>query len=144
MINYKQYLDEKIHQLKVVCRSQWDYLNYSNLCAWLEDNFNGDMQGKYYAIKILLHTVYYKKIDIEKVHTEISDGKEVSLAVIIEAIRITVTKKGDKMALLTLRDYSGFIEVAVFPETYKRYKDVIAIKTFFLIIKNEVNVTGNI
>lgn len=66
MINYKQYLDEKIHQLKVVCRSQWDYLNYSNLCAWLEDNFNGDVQGKYYAIKILLHTVYYKKIDIEK------------------------------------------------------------------------------
>ncbi len=66
MINYKQYLDEKIHQLKVVCRSQWDYLNYSNLCAWLEDNFNGDIQGKYYAIKILLHTVYYKKIDIEK------------------------------------------------------------------------------
>lgn len=66
MINYRQYLDEKIHQLKVVCRSQWDYLNYSNLCAWLEDNFNGDLEGKYYAIKILLHTVYYKKVDIEK------------------------------------------------------------------------------
>ena len=74
-----------------------------------------------------------RNIDIEKVHSTIADGKEVSLAVIIENIRITVTKKGDKMALLTLRDYQGFIEVAVFPETYKRYKSVCLIDTPVLV-----------
>ncbi len=74
-----------------------------------------------------------RKISIEKVHTQIADGKEVSLAIIIENIRITVTKKGDKMALLSLRDYEGTIEVAVFPETYKRYKDLIALDVPLLV-----------
>ena len=31
------------------------------------------------------------------------------------------------MALVKLRDYRGTIEVAVFPETYKRYKSLIII-----------------
>lgn len=79
-----------------------------------------------------------RNINIEKTHTETSDGKETSLAVIIESIKITITKKGDKMALLTLRDYTGYIEVAVFPETYKRYKEVIAIDTP-LVVRGKVS-----
>jgi DNA polymerase-3 subunit alpha len=79
-----------------------------------------------------------RNIDIEKVHSHTADGKEVSLAVIIEAIKITITKKGDKMALLTLRDYSGFIEVAVFPESYKKYKDLVVIDTP-LVIRGKVS-----
>jgi DNA polymerase-3 subunit alpha len=77
-------------------------------------------------------------ITIEKIHTSFSDGKEVSLAVIIEAIRITITKKGDKMALLTLRDYEGFIEVAVFPEIYKKYKH-LCILDAPLIVKGKIS-----
>lgn len=64
-------------------------------------------------------------IDIEKIHNETPDGKEVNLAVIIENIKTTKTKKGDIMGLLRIRDYSGSIEVAVFPETYKKYKALI-------------------
>lgn len=64
-MEYQQYLDEKMHQLRVVCQSQWEYLKYSDLSNWLEDNFQDDIEGKYYATKILLHTVYYKKKDIE-------------------------------------------------------------------------------
>jgi DNA polymerase-3 subunit alpha len=79
-----------------------------------------------------------RNIDIEKVHTQIADGKEVSLAVIIESVKITITKKGDKMALLTLRDYTGFIEVAVFPETYKKYKELVVIDTP-LVVKGKVS-----
>lgn len=79
-----------------------------------------------------------RDMSITKVHTTVPDGKEVSLAVIIEAIRITVTKKGDKMALLKLRDYEGFIEVAVFPETYKRYKNLI-VQDIPLVIRGKVS-----
>jgi DNA polymerase-3 subunit alpha len=79
-----------------------------------------------------------RNLDIEKVHTQTPDGREVTLAVIIEAIRVTITKKGDKMGLLTLRDYSGFIEVAVFPESYKKYKDVIMIDVP-LVVKGKVS-----
>lgn len=66
-----------------------------------------------------------RNLDIEKIHSQIKEGKDVSFAVIIESIKITTTKKGEKMALLTLRDYSGAIEVALFPEKYKRYKDTL-------------------
>ena len=79
-----------------------------------------------------------RKMDIERVHSEIADRKEVSLAVIIEKIRITMTKKGDKMALLTLRDYTGFIEVAVFPETYKRYRNLCTLDVP-LVLKGKVS-----
>ena len=68
-----------------------------------------------------------RDITIEKIHHGTPDGKEVSLAVIIEGIKTTMTKKGDRMALIKLRDYTGTIEVAVFPETYKRYTKSIAL-----------------
>ena len=66
MTNYQDYLDEKIHQLRIVSQAQWDYLKYSHLCEWLEDNFHNDIEGQYYATKILLHTIYYSKKDIER------------------------------------------------------------------------------
>ena len=64
-------------------------------------------------------------IDIEKVNHDTPDGKEVSIAALIERMKVMTTKKGDPMALVTLRDYRGTIEVAVFPETYKRYKPLL-------------------
>ena len=79
-----------------------------------------------------------RNLDIEKVHTQTPDGREVSLAVIIETIKVTVTKKGDKMVLLTLRDYSGFIEVVVFPENYKKYKETILLD-LPLVVKGKVS-----
>ncbi len=77
-------------------------------------------------------------INIDKVHHNTQDGKEVSLAVIIEHIKITVTKKGDKMALVRLRDYSGTIEVAIFPETYQKYKGII-VEDIPLMIRGKVS-----
>jgi DNA polymerase-3 subunit alpha len=71
------------------------------------------------------------------VHTGTPDGKEVSLAVIIENSKVTKTKKGDIMALIRLRDYKGAIEVAVFPETYKRYKSSIIMDSP-LVIRGKV------
>jgi DNA polymerase-3 subunit alpha len=83
-----------------------------------------------------------RNIDIEKVHTATPDGKEISLAVIIEAIKVTVTKKGDKMGLLKLRDYSGYIEVAIFPETYKKYKELLIID-IPLVVRGKVSTRNN-
>ncbi len=81
-------------------------------------------------------------ITISKIHSEYKDGKEVSLAVIIENIKITVTKKGDKMALVRLRDYTGIIEVAIFPETYKRFKSVI-LPDRPLLVKGKISTRNN-
>lgn len=68
-----------------------------------------------------------RAITIARIHDDIPEGRELTLAVIIEQIKITITKKGDKMALLTLRDYTGTLGVAVFPESYKRFKEAIII-----------------
>lgn len=65
-MDFQQYLDEKIHQLRIVCQTQWDYLRYAEACEWMDANFSNDIEGKYYATKILLHTVYYSKTDMEK------------------------------------------------------------------------------
>ncbi len=78
-----------------------------------------------------------RDLHIGKVHTVVPDGKEVTIGVIIEKIKITTTKKGDKMALVTLRDYEGYIEVAVFPETYKKYKHLCILDTP-LIVRGKV------
>lgn len=69
-----------------------------------------------------------------------SDGKDnttETIGAVIEAVKTTRTKKGDTMALVKLRDYSSVFEVAVFPESYKKYKNM-------LIVDAPVKVTGKL
>ncbi len=50
----------------------------------------------------------------------VQDGKEVTICGIIAGMKIKITKKNqEKMAILTLEDLSGNIEVVVFPDLYK-------------------------
>jgi DNA polymerase III subunit alpha len=46
-------------------------------------------------------------------------GEDVSVGGIISAIRPLKTRKGDPMAVITLEDRAGLLEVVVFPETFK-------------------------
>ncbi len=78
-----------------------------------------------------------RNVDIERVQHELSDDVEVSLACIIENIKVTKTKKGDKMALINVRDYSSAFEVAVFPKTYAKIKDKLILDTP-LVLKGKV------
>ncbi len=55
-----------------------------------------------------------------------TDGQEVLIGGIINKARITVTrKKAEKMAVLSLGDLDNFIEVLVFPKTYRKAPDLI-------------------
>ena len=47
-------------------------------------------------------------------------GGEVKVGGVITQLRTQLTKKGDRMAFLTLEDLYGTIEVIVFPETYRQ------------------------
>ena len=58
--------------------------------------------------------------------TELSDGKEVRLCGIIAGIKSMLTKKGDRMAYVTLEDLQGTVEVIVFPDLFKTVGDLIA------------------
>ena len=55
---------------------------------------------------------------------ELSDGREVKLCGIITTVKSMLTKKGDRMAYLTLEDLQGMVEIIVFPDLYKNAADL--------------------
>ena len=55
-----------------------------------------------------------------------SDGQEVLIGGIINKVKITVTrKKAEKMAIISLGDLNNFIEVLVFPKTYRNVPELV-------------------
>ncbi|MDD5745945.1 MAG: DNA polymerase III subunit alpha [Candidatus Omnitrophica bacterium] len=64
----------------------------------------------------------YSILHVSDLHTtKIAADTEVVVAGTLEKIKTTITKrKGEKMAILRLEDTESFIEVLVFPETYKQ------------------------
>jgi len=52
-------------------------------------------------------------------------ARSMTLAGLIIALRTRPTKRGDKMAFVTIDDRSGRIEVTLFGDTYARYHDVL-------------------
>jgi len=57
---------------------------------------------------------------------EMSDGKEVKLCGIVTTVKTMLTKKGDRMAYLTLEDLQGTVEVIAFPDLYRAAGPLIA------------------
>jgi DNA polymerase-3 subunit alpha len=47
------------------------------------------------------------------------NGAEVKICGLVSGLKEIVTKKGDRMAFLTLEDMKGFVEVILFPEVFK-------------------------
>jgi len=54
------------------------------------------------------------------------EGKEVKLCGIIASVKSTLTKKGDRMAYVTLEDLQGTAEIIVFPDLFKTAGDLVA------------------
>jgi DNA polymerase-3 subunit alpha len=50
---------------------------------------------------------------------EAPDGQEVIIGGVVNALKEITTKKGDRMAFVTLEDLNGIVEVIVFSELYK-------------------------
>jgi DNA polymerase-3 subunit alpha len=78
-----------------------------------------------------------RNINIDKVHHDYADEFECSLAVLVEKVKIMKTKKGDMMALINTRDYTGAIEMAVFPKSFEKLKAKIKVDTV-CVIKGKV------
>ncbi|MBM4127643.1 MAG: DNA polymerase III subunit alpha [Nitrospira sp.] len=54
------------------------------------------------------------------------EGKEVKLCGIIASVKSMLTKKGDRMAYVTLEDLQGTAEIIVFPDLFKTAGDLVA------------------
>jgi DNA polymerase-3 subunit alpha len=51
-------------------------------------------------------------------------GRRVTVAGIVEQSKVLITKKGESMAILTIEDPTGKMEVTLFPRTYAQCKDL--------------------
>ena len=56
---------------------------------------------------------------------DVPEDRQVKLCGIIAQQKVTTTKRGDKMAYLTLEDLQGTIEILVFPDLYKKTSAIL-------------------
>ncbi len=63
----------------------------------------------------------------------ITQTERVSLAANISAIRKITTKKGDRMAILTLSDPTGVFETVLFPKNYEKYAHLLEVGRLIFI-----------
>jgi DNA polymerase-3 subunit alpha len=56
---------------------------------------------------------------------EMNENTEITLCGVISATKKKVTRKGDKMAILTVEDLQGIAEVLVFPKVYEKAYEIV-------------------
>lgn len=77
------------------------------------------------------------------IHEMLGEGKrDFTLGGMIREQKVILTKKGDKMAFLTLEDLSGTMECLVFPRVYAEYVDLLA-SDEPVIMTGQVNLSEN-
>ncbi|MFN3235280.1 MAG: DNA polymerase III subunit alpha, partial [Gammaproteobacteria bacterium] len=86
---------------------------------------------------------YRKELDIITTSTikalQPANNQLVVVAGLVIALRTMNTKRGDRMAFMTLDDNAGSIEIAVFADSFAEYRDLL-IKDQLLIVEGEVSV----
>jgi DNA polymerase-3 subunit alpha len=84
--------------------------------------FEKETIGFYFSRHPLAHYQdAIKKITLEDTSTlwERPNGAEVKICGVVSGLKEITTKKGDRMAFLTVEDLKGFVEVILFPEVFK-------------------------
>ena len=92
-----------------------------------------DMERELIGRYVSGHPLDSYKEDIERcVWADISSpeelplGRDLSLICQISSLRIIKTKRGTKMASMTLTNYQGSMEAVIFPKDYERYDEKLA------------------
>lgn len=81
----------------------------------------------------LVQFVSSRIVDLKPTHNQ-----SVIVAGLIIGIRTMNTRRGDKIAFVTLDDRSGRIDLAVFSEAYQRYQDMLS-KDKLIVVEGEVS-----
>lgn len=69
-----------------------------------------------------------REINIKKIKEQMKDGMPVTIAGIIEAVKIVNTKKNDRMAFIRIADFTDSIEAVVFPKLFTENADNIVVE----------------
>ena len=73
-----------------------------------------------------------RDINIKKL-TELREGEETVIAGIVEEARDVLTKKNERMVFMRLSDFSGAIEVAIFPRVLNEFREFVTPETCIAI-----------
>ncbi len=71
---------------------------------------------------------------------EAANGRQVTIAGLVTEVRSIITKKGDPMAILTIEDITGTISAVMFPRTWDKFRDVVAVDTV-LVVRGKADTT---
>ena len=61
-------------------------------------------------------------------------GSKITIAGIVESVKVLHTKKGDSMAIVTVEDPTGRMEAMMFPRVYNQFKDLLEKPDSVLVI----------
>lgn len=70
---------------------------------------------------------------------ERKDGEKVKLAGIISDLRVSITRKGAKMAYVTLEDLTGSCNILVFPKVFSSYHEILESESP-IIVEGRINI----
>ena len=62
---------------------------------------------------------------LESATVNVKDGVNYTIGGIVDTVTRRVTSRNENMAIITLEDLYGAVEVVVFPKTYEKYKSII-------------------
>jgi DNA polymerase-3 subunit alpha len=68
-----------------------------------------------------------------------TESGTITVAGLVVGLRVMNTRRGDRMAFVTLDDRTGRVELAVFPELYDQHRELIA-KDALLVVEGQVSV----
>lgn len=119
-------------------------IDYVNAPAWSDhERLFGEKEtlGLYLSghpihryLKELEKFITYRVIDARP-----SQNKIVILSGIITSVRTILTKRGDRMAVVTLDDGSGQIDMLCFSENFQKYRELLT-KDKLIIVEGEINI----
>lgn len=121
--------------------SQQDYLEVDQ---WRKDKvlegektslglyFSGHPIARYWVE--LDHFITHRIADLNP-----SRSQTVVIAGLVVSVRTVMTKKGDRMAFVALDDSTGRIDIAIFPETYQNFRELL-VKDNLVVVSGEVSV----
>ena len=94
--------------------------------------FERELTGFYITAHPL--TQHAEAIRLLSTHTtatlhEAHEGREVKICGVIGSIKVTTTKKGNRMAYVQLEDLQGLVEVIVFPELFQNCSEFLSTDT---------------
>lgn len=80
-----------------------------------------------------------RDVKIKTIHDQGKEGSSVLLGAIVQNVKEILTKKNEKMAFVTIGDFTGTIEGVAFPKTYTSYKELL-VPDKCVVVKGKVSI----